>query len=355
MKWLRADIARLRPYVPGEQPAEQVVKLNANENPYPPSPRVMQTLSGCTDDVRLYPDAVSRRLCATAARVWQVAPENVIAGNGSDDVLTMIMRTFLDPGDAIAVVSPSYTLYDVLASIQGARTYTYLLTTEFSLPDALFTTQAKCVFLPNPNAQTGTLFSEKDIRRLCEEIEGIVVIDEAYADFAGVTALPLLRDYPHLIITRTLSKSYSCAGLRCGFGIASPDIIAALLKVKDSYNVNAITQRAGCAALEDDAHMRANVAALCATRAWVADALTQAGWHVVPSAANFLLARPPATAPTAKDIYTYLAREGYLVRHFDIEELRDYLRFSLGTDEQMHALISLVTSATKVTEHTGEI
>lgn len=330
-----------------------MVKLNANENPYPPSPYVCDALQLGTDRVRLYPDAIARNLCATAAKVWGIQPENVIAGNGSDDILTMIMRTFLDSGDTIAVVSPSYTLYEILAAMQGARTTEYPLTNSWELPEELFSAFAKCIFLPNPNAQTGTLFQEEAIRRLCEETESIIIIDEAYADFAGVSAIPLLQEYPQLIVTRTLSKSYSCAGIRCGFGIASAEIIASLMKVKDSYNVNAMTQSAGIAALNDTAYTQRNIEAICATRKWFADTLISDGWDVVPSRANFILAAPPTSFGNAETIYGYLKENGWLVRHFATPALKRYLRFSIGTDEQMKELHSVLNLCVNVTAHTG--
>lgn len=336
---VREAIAALAPYVPGSQPEGTYVKLNANENPYPPSPRVLEALAAATaDHVRLYPDAAARALRATAARVYGVSPEWVIAGNGSDEVLTMIARTFLDPGDTIAVVDPTYTLYETIAAMQGARTLVFPLGDHWELPDDFFGAPARVTFLPNPNAQTGTLFNECALRRLCAEARGIVVIDEAYAPFADVTAIPLLHEFPHLIVLRTLSKSHALAGLRVGFGIARPEVITVLMKVKDSYNINAISQRAGIAALEDEAYVRERIAAIVRTREWFARALAERGWGVVPSAANFVLAAPPSGHAAA--IVAALEQRGYLVRHFATPRLQRYVRFTIGTDDQMHGVLT---------------
>ncbi|MCX7847728.1 MAG: histidinol-phosphate transaminase [bacterium] len=336
---VRPAIAALTPYVPGEQPDGTFVKLNANENPYPPSPRVLEAVARATgDQVRLYPDALSRALRAVAARAFGVGQDWVIAGNGSDDVLTMIVRTFLDPGDTIAVVDPTYTLYETLAAMQGAHARRYPLTEQWELPEAFFGAPAQVTFLPNPNAQTGTLFSAAAIRRLCAAAQGVLVLDEAYAPFAGVTYLPLVREFPHLIVLRTLSKSHALAGLRVGFGVAQPDVIALLMKVKDSYNLNAISQVAGIAALEDTRYVEERIAAIVRTREAFARALAERGWELVPSAANFVLAAPPGGQ--AREVVVALEQRGYLVRHFATPRLERYVRFSIGTDEQMDGLVA---------------
>jgi len=336
---VRATIAALAPYVPGRQPGGAVVKLNANENPYPPSPRVLSAVAAATaEQVRLYPDALARGLRATAARVYGVGVENVIAGNGSDDVLTMIVRTFLDPGDVIAVVDPTYTLYETLAAMQGARAEVFPLTAQWELPEGLFGAAARVTFLPNPNAQTGTLFPARALRRLCEDARGMVVIDEAYAPFAGVSAIPLVKEFEQLIVLRTLSKSHALAGLRVGFGVAQPQVIEMLMKVKDSYNVNAVSQAAGIAALEDEAYVQERVAAIVQTREWFERALAQRGWETVPTAANFVLAAPPGG--TAAEVVKALEERGYLVRHFGTPRLQRYVRFSMGTDEQMRGVLA---------------
>jgi histidinol-phosphate aminotransferase len=336
--YIRAEIMQLDAYVPGRQPRTRMVKLNANENPYPPSPRVLAALSACgADTARLYPDATAQPVREAAAQVFDVAPDEVIVGNGSDDVLTMIVRTFLGPGDRIAVTDPTYTLYQTIAAMQGAVTDSYPLDDAYQLTPAFFAAQARVTFLASPNAQTGTLFDSDSIARLCAQRDGVVVVDEAYAPFAGTSCLPLLRQHANLIVLRTLSKSHSMAGLRVGFGLARRATIAALMKVKDSYNVNAASQAAAIAALQDGAHTQAVVAKIVATRAWFAAALQARGWQVTPSAANFVLAVPPRGA--ASDIMAALEARGYLVRHFATPRLQAALRFSIGTDEQMRGLL----------------
>lgn len=336
--YVRADIARLEAYVPGRQPRTRMVKLNANENPYPPSPRVLAALTTLTADAaRLYPDATAQPVREIAAQVFAVAPDEVVVGNGSDDVLTMIVRTFLGPGDHIVVTDPTYTLYQTIAAMQGAVIDSYPLDDAYQLTPAFFAAQARVTFLASPNAQTGTLFDSESIARLCAQRDGVVVVDEAYAPFAGASCLALLQRHANLIVLRTLSKSHSMAGLRVGFGLARRETIAALMKVKDSYNVNAASQAAAIAALQDSAYTQAVVAKIVATRAWFAAALRERGWRVTPSAANFVLAVPPRG--TARALMAALESRGYLVRHFATPRLQAALRFSIGTDEQMRGLV----------------
>ena len=341
MKWIRDIIAGLDAYVPGKQVDTPVVKLNANENPYPPSPAVLAVIARCgTELCRLYPDALATRLRQIAADQYGVDPAQVIAGNGSDDILTMIMRAFLDPGDRIAVVDPTYTLYQTLAAMQAADTEVYPLDESFGLPEAFFDARAKLTLLPNPNAQTGTLFSREQIMRLCETRGGLVVIDEAYAPFAGATVIDLLPHFENLIVTRTLSKSHSLAGLRVGFGLAAPEIISALMKVKDSYNVNAVSQAAGIAALRDEAYTRRTVQAIRSTLADFTAALRQRDWQVLDSSANFVLCKPPGGS--AAEIVKLLETRGCLVRYFDTPRLAPYIRISIGTDQQMQELLHCI-------------
>ena len=341
MNFFREQIVRLKSYEPGRQPLRPLVKLNANENPYPPSPRVLQALAALGGDaVRLYPDAASRVLRETAARSFGVSPGQVVAGNGSDDILTMIVRSFLDLGDRIAVTDPTYTLYETLAAIQGAETMTHPLEDDWSLPESFFGADAKVTFLPRPNAQTGTLFPASAVRRLCDTARGIVVVDEAYAPFTGTTVVPLVNEYPHLIVLRTLSKSHGLAGLRIGFGIGNAEVIAGMTKVKDSYNVSAAGHAAGIAALEDTAYTEKTIAAIVSTRTTFAADLAARGWRVVPSAANFILATPPA--PGAAALMDVLERDGFLVRRFDTARLRHMLRISVGTADQMRGVLASI-------------
>ncbi|MBR5624189.1 histidinol-phosphate transaminase [bacterium] len=341
MSRIRKTVEAMQGYVPGRQPEGSFVKLNANENPYPPSPKALEALGNVgANSFRLYPSSTAVNLRKTAAEIFGVPFDCIVAGNGSDDIFTMIIRSILDEGDTLAVVDPTYTLYETLAEIQGARTERHPLKEDYALPESFFESDAKLKILPNPNAQTGTLFPEADIIRLCESAQGVVVIDEAYALFAGTSSLPLLKRFKNLVVTRTMSKSHSLAGMRVGFGMSSPDIIDAFMKVKDSYNLNAASQLIAAAALKDEEYTAGIVKALNETRDFFARELASLGWQVAPSAGNFLLARPEKG--NAAEIVARLEKAGYLVRHFDTPRLKDKIRFSIGTPEQMERLIELL-------------
>ena len=341
MSRIRKTVEAMQGYVPGRQPEGSFVKLNANENPYPPSMKALEALGNVgANSFRLYPSSTAVNLRKTAAEIFGVPFDCIVAGNGSDDIFTMIIRSILDEGDTLAVVDPTYTLYETLAEIQGARTERHPLKEDYALPESFFSSDAKLKILPNPNAQTGTLFPEADIIRLCESAQGVVVIDEAYALFAGTSSLPLLKRFKNLVVTRTMSKSHSLAGMRVGFGMSSPDIIDAFMKVKDSYNLNAASQLIAAAALKDEEYTAGIVKALNETRDFFARELASLGWQVAPSAGNFLLARPEKG--NAAEIVARLEKAGYLVRHFDTPRLKDKIRFSIGTPEQMEKLIELL-------------
>src|SRR3954452_9018986 len=261
---LRPAIRAMPGYTPGEQISD-LVKLNTNEGAFPPSPRVMATLAGIADEsLRLYPDPVSARLRAAAAARFGVADDQILAGNGSDDCLTILYRGFLDPGDRIACPWPTYGLYDTLASLQGAELVRVAFRQNgrhWDLPADLVRQRAKMIILANPNNPSGTRVPVDELRRLCDAVPGaVVVVDEAYVDFAlgsGIDAsmLPSLGHHPNLVVLRTMSKSYSLAGARLGLLFAAGPLVEALTKVKDSYNVNALTQAIGIAALEDRAYL----------------------------------------------------------------------------------------------------
>ncbi|RLD11318.1 MAG: histidinol-phosphate transaminase [Chlamydiae bacterium] len=342
MKWVRPQINNLHPYIPGKQVTGKVVKLNANENPYPPSLGAIAVLSEInTDNLRLYPDAIAVNLRKVAANIFDVDDDQIVIGNGSDDVLTMIIRTFLDVGDSISVVDPTYTLYETLAEIQGARTEIYPLNNDYSLPDSFFQTECKVIFLPNPNAQTGTLFPTEQIERLCGNNNSVVVIDEAYTDFSGVSSIPLIKKYDNLIVLRTVSKSYSLAGIRVGFGISNKNFISAMMKVKDSYNVNAVSQLIAAEAIIDRKQFNWNIGKIIETREWFSKSLSDLGWKVTPSAANFILVEPVKDSPEA--VKEKLEAAGILIRHFNTPRLKNKLRISIGTDEQMKNLLKVIT------------
>ena len=345
MSKIRKTVMAMEGYIPGRQPKGSFVKLNANENPYPPSPKALEAMGAVgADSFRLYPSSTAVELRKTAALVFGVPFDCIVAGNGSDDIFTMIIRSILDEGDMLAVVDPTYTLYETLAEIQGAKTEKHPLKENYSLPESFFESEAKLKILPNPNAQTGTLFPKEDIIRLVESAKGIVVIDEAYARFAGSNAIELLSRFPNLVVTRTMSKSHSLAGLRVGFGLAAPEIIEAFMKVKDSYNLNAASQAAAREALLDGKYTSEVIKKIVSERDAFARGLAELGWDVTPSSGNFLLAKPGLG--DALEITAYLENNGYLVRHFDTPRLKDKIRFSIGKKEQMDELLELLKKYT---------
>jgi histidinol-phosphate aminotransferase len=356
LRLIRADVRAMAGYTPGEQIAG-ALKLNTNECAFPPSPRVMETLARIADDsLRLYPDPVARRLRETAAALYGVGADQVLAGNGSDDCLTILYRAFLQPGDRVTCPSPTYGLYDTLATLQGGRLHTVpyrRVGRRWELPDEIADAAAKMIIVANPNNPSATLAAIDDLRRLCARARGIVVVDEAYIDFAtgaGAPAsmLPLLREHENLIVLRTFSKSYSLAGARLGLLFGAPPLVAQLMKVKDSYNVNVLSQALGIAALEDRDHHRALIARTLDQRARLESGLAALGFTWPESGANFLLCQPPGAGAvgvagagaTAEAIYLGLKRQGILVRWWNHPELRDHLRVTVGTAEQVDRLLA---------------
>jgi histidinol-phosphate aminotransferase len=341
MSYMRPAIEAMTGYVPGEQPqAGDWVKLNTNENPYPPSPAVGPALAAAAERARLYPDPVSRELRAAAGEVWGLPPEQILAGNGSDDVLNLLIRATASEGQTVASFAPSYTLYATLAQIQGAAYREYDLTETFAVPDDLYLDGVRVLFLANPNAPSGTAVDLAAVERLAGQCPGLLVVDEAYVDFAaaGTTALPLLGRCPNLVVTRTLSKSYSLAGARVGFACAAPAIIEQLLKVKDSYNLDAFAQAAGTAALRDQETLRRNTERLVATRQRLTFELEKLGFEVEPSQTNFVLVSV-GSAPAARALFGELKERRILVRYFDAPRLADCLRITVGTDEEVDRLL----------------
>ncbi|MBN2450015.1 MAG: histidinol-phosphate transaminase [Lentisphaeria bacterium] len=336
----RDNIARMEGYTPGEQPRDRsYVKLNTNENPYPPSPRVFEALR--TFDparLRLYSDPLSTALRSVAVAPFGLDPEWALCGNGSDDLLTIAMRTFVDQGAPAAYTAPSYSLYPVLVDLQGARHVVVDLDRDFGLPAhaAGIAAGARLFFVCRPNAPTGNAFPLDAMHRLCTEFPGVVWIDEAYVDFAADSCMDFVRQYPNVVVSRTVSKSYSLAGLRLGIAFAQPHLIREMVKVKDSYNVDMLTQVLGEAALGDRESMLANAARIRSSRDRLSRELVGLGFDVLPSQANFILAKPPRPAA---QVFACLRRRGFLVRHFDRDRVRDYLRITIGTDADMTAFV----------------
>lgn len=343
MSYFRDNIEAMHGYTPGEQPQGRVfTKLNTNENPYPPSKAVREAYEAL-DFNRLgrYPDPMATAVRQAAAEIHKTTPDQILVGNGSDDILTIAVRAFVDQGGSLASLDPSYSLYPVLAEIQGARIRYAPLDESFRAPQDLLRhiEGASLFFLTRPNAPTGLSMCLDDLRALCAAFPGVVLIDEAYADFAQDQADGLVSAFPNVIISRTLSKSYSLAGIRLGYAYAQRPLIDGMLKVKDSYNVNMITQALGAAALRDQVHMHANAHRIRHTRDRISHELHALGFQVLPSEANFLLAKPPVPAANLK---AQLQQAGVLVRHFDLPRVRDYIRVTVGTDAEMAVFMDAV-------------
>ena len=339
----RASVRALSPYVPGEQPKmADIVKLNTNENPYPPTPAIRSALDALrVEDLRLYPDpgadALRRRIAALHGHGCAIG--NVLVANGSDEALRLAIDAFCEPDGSVGYVEPSYSLYPVLADIRGLAKRPLDL-----WPDLAWRVpadySASVFFLTNPNAPTGHLFEKAAIRAFCETFPGVVVIDEAYADFAGVSCVDLALSLPNVLVCRTLSKSYSLAGLRLGWLVGDAALIAALDAIRDSYNIDRIAQVVACAALDDPAWMQANVARIVASRGRLTDALRARGWTVADSATNFLWASPPVYGPDAQAVFRALREQAVIVRYWNAPRLRDFLRITVGTDAQCDRLLA---------------
>jgi histidinol-phosphate aminotransferase len=339
--FVRANVREMQGYTPGEQPApgSRVVKLNTNENPFPPSPRVMQAIRELEGEVlRRYPQPLADTFRVAAARVLDVDPEMILAGNGSDDILTIATRTFVGPGGVLAYPEPTYSLYPVLAKIETAKTAAVAWGKDYTLPiDELLETRASAIYLANPNAPTGTMVPPDDVAKLAAKFKGLLLIDEAYAEFADANCLSLAKKFPNVVVSRTMSKAYSLAGLRFGFAVAQEAVIAEMLKVKDSYNCDALAIVAATAAIEDQAYAAMTWQHVRDERARVAAALEQIGFQPLPSQTNFLLAAVPGGDGRA--FYEGLKSQGILVRFFDTPQLRDKIRITIGTSSENNALL----------------
>ena len=339
--FIRANVRAMHGYTPGEQPqGGGFIKLNTNENPYPPAARVREAIAACaSDDVRLYPDPMANALRDVAARRYDLPREAIVAGNGSDDLLAIVMRACVDPGDRVAYPYPTYSLYDTLVEIAGGVAVHVPWPADYSLPaDALVEAAAPVTIVCNPNAPSGTFVAVDAIAALAERVRGLLVVDEAYVDFAADSALRLVRQHDNVLVLRTLSKSFSLAGMRIGLGFAAPALIAELCKVKDSYNLSRVSIAAGTAALEEYDAMRAHAGRVAATRQRLTDGLRALGYEVPASHANFVLARRPGV--DQQPVLQALKARRILVRWFDVPELRDALRISVGTDAEIDALLA---------------
>jgi histidinol-phosphate aminotransferase len=331
------------PYVPGIQPpdGEGWVKLNTNESPFPPSPAVPAAVAAAVERLMLYPDPVQRDFRDALAAVYDVHPDQLVGGNGADEVLAMAVRAFVPRGGRAAYLQPSYSLVPALLSINDVEGEEHAFDDGFRMPRSFVTSDAPLKFLTNPNSPTGTLLPLEDVDELCRLSPGVVLLDEAYVDFAPRTGLEILDRHANLLLARSLSKSYALAGLRVGFAIGSRELIGDLWAVKDICNLGRLQLAAAAAALRDREHWRLGVDEVLASRADLTAELRARGWKVLDSASNFVFAVPPRPA---REVYQGLVDRKVLVRHFDRPKVDDGLRISIGTAEQCRALLDAVDS-----------
>ena len=350
-RYFSERFAALRPYVPGEQPQDQqYVKLNTNESPFPPSPGVLAAVAGEAARLNLYSDPDARALRAKMAQTYGVTPDRVIVSNGSDEVLNFAFMAFSSDERPLVFPDLTYGFYPVFSNLNR------LPYTEIPVKDDLSIDPAgycgpgtKTVVIANPNAPTGRFLPLSEIEKIVSaNPDGVVIVDEAYIDFGGESAVPLTDKYDNLLVVGTFSKSRSMAGARLGFAIGAPDLVADLNTIRNSvnpYNVNRMTLAAGVAALDDAAYYRENCEKIVAAREWTTDKLAALGFTVIPSTANFLFARHPAIG--GRELYLTLKERGILIRHFDKPRIRDYNRITVGTKEQMRTLVASIETILK--------
>jgi histidinol-phosphate aminotransferase len=346
-KLIRPLVESLHAYVPGEQPKiPGLIKLNTNENPYPPSPKVLAAVKAAVDGrLRLYPNPTAQALRERLARLHRCAPENVIVGNGSDELLAMAVRAFVEPGRGrVQWFSPSYSLYPVIARQHGARLGQAPLEPDFTLPTPAtlrktpgWRFDSALTLVTTPNAPSGRAFPTRELDALCRALQGVVILDEAYVDFAAEHAMALALRHPHVLVARTFSKGYSLCFQRVGYFVGPRPLIAALDKIRDSYNVNGLGQVAALATLEDLPYYRKNFRKIIATRRRLSGELRDLGFEVLPSETNFIFARTPRFA--AKEWLARWRQRKILVRWFDSPATRDYVRITIGTDAEARAVV----------------
>jgi histidinol-phosphate aminotransferase len=342
LSFIQTRVRAMAGYTPGEQPRDGTfIKLNTNENPYPPSPRVLDALRAALtgDRLRKYPDPMGAAFRHAAARVLDIDPDGILIGNGSDDILTIVTRAFVPDGGLVVSPTPSYLLYRTLAELQGARFETVPYTADWGLPRPWPVCGAHLTFLANPNSPSGTLVPPAEVEQLAGELEGPLVLDEAYVDFAEQTGLHLARR--NVIVTRSLSKSYSLAGVRFGFAVAEPALVREFLKVKDSYNCDVLSLAASAAALEDQAYLSETRVRILATRERLTQELRRLSFEVQPSQANFVWCR--RLDRPVRPLYEELKRRMILIRYMAYEGYGDGLRISVGTDAEIDRLLEELT------------
>lgn len=341
------------PYVPGEQPKDRkFIKLNTNENPYPPAPSVIAAIQAAAgDSLRLYPDPECQVLRQAVARHTGLKPEQVFCGNGSDEILAFAFQAFFDPEAPVSFADVTYSFYEVWAKYLGLSVNLIPLNDDFTLPLERFLTEPKGgVVIANPNAPTGQAISAGDVKRIVEAHPSqVVIVDEAYVDFGAESMAGYVDTYPNLLVVQTASKSRSLAGLRVGWALGNEDLMAALRCVRDSinsYTVDRLAAAGAAAALDDEEYFKKTCAAIAATRDATRQRLMDAGFTVLPSKSNFLFVSCPGVP--GKELFQGLRERGVLVRWFDRPRIRDYLRVSVGADGEMDELVSALIEMEKL-------
>jgi len=345
-RFLSAEAGALAPYTPGEQPKDQqYLKLNANENPFPPSPEVVKTISQAEAvKLNLYPDAACNLLHQAIADYYGLQKENVIAGNGSDEILSFALRAFCGEGRGVAYADITYSFYQVWVKLYGLEATIIPLREDLILCVDDYMEFPGTVIIANPNAPTGLALPRSEIRRLLEaNRERLVIVDEAYVDFGGESCASLVEEFDNLLVVQTMSKSRSLAGARVGFALGCPELIADLNRIKYSnnpYNINHLSMLAGAAAMRDTEYFDNCCRAVCEARDWTKAELETLGFTVLPSCTNFLFARPEGIA--AEELYRRLKENGVLIRWFDADRIRDHVRITVGTMGQMKLLVEKI-------------
>jgi histidinol-phosphate aminotransferase len=346
MRYFRENVEEAKGYVPGLQPKQKdVVKLNTNENPYPPSPSVIKAINEVKpEQLRRYPDPMGNAFREEAGKINGVEPDWIMCCNGGDELLKMAFTAFCDRKRPAAYPVPTYSLYPVLANIQNCRAIEVPFDEEFNLPSKLARVKAALTIVCNPNAPSGTFIEVEEIASLAAEVKGVLLIDEAYVDFAERNCVELVKQFDNVIILRSLSKGYSLAGLRFGYAIARPEMIKGLLKVKDSYNADAISITAATAAIKDREYFKQTVEKVKLERKRLTEQLRGMGFKMPESSSNFVFAEHPSTssgqASKAKEIYDKLVERNIYVRYWDLPGIENKLRISVGTKEQNDTLLS---------------
>ncbi|MDJ0598163.1 MAG: histidinol-phosphate transaminase [Crocosphaera sp.] len=328
-------------YVPGEQPqTTDYIKLNTNENPYAPPDEIFDSLEEELKKVRLYPDPVSTKLRKAASEVFGFPYEQILAGNGSDDILNIALRTFVDPGETVAFLDPTYSLYETITKVHGATIKTIPTNDKFELDSPLICPEAKLIFIASPNPPLGKHLNRQYLQETCEQATGVVLIDEAYVDFSDEDHWEFIKQYNNVIVSRTMSKSYSLAGIRVGFAISSLDIIKQMDKVRDSYNLDRLAQTLGANCFQFQDYFQDIWQKVRTTRTRLITSLRNLGFLVFDSDANFVLASPQWIE--AAELYNKLKERKILVRYFKHPRISNYVRITVGTDEEIDRLLEVI-------------